>query len=191
MNKKAVTIISIAFVVGFTASFSSEIQQQTLTGIQNLQQTGLDNHEDQNRSGFRVGTAHEHALFYVIKNNTELSFVEPKYQLAASYVHLESNRSHIVHKHAQGVTWNDFLHTVNASVNRTEEGVCAEIKNASYCGEGVVNLNGGNMSLEKEIMQGDRLVIVLGEDSEVILEQYNSKQLPRAYKPEQTRGRRL
>jgi hypothetical protein len=191
MNKKAIAIISAAFVIGFATSFSTEIYEEAENGLQNLQQTESKSHSHGSAQGFRLGTAHEHALFYVVSNDTEFSFLEPRYQLAESYVHLEANRSHIVHKHAKGVTWNDFLDTLNASVNRTEEGVCADIKNTSYCGEGAVSLNGQNISLDKEIMQGDKLVIVLQENPEQILENYDSKQLPRPYKPEETRGRRL
>ena len=190
MNKQAVTIISAAILIGFSASFSSQIHDQAVSGIQELSDLGSQEFNERQQS-YRLGTAHEHALFYVVVNDTELSFKEPRYQLAASYVHLENNRSDIVHKHAQGVTWSKFLETINASVNQTEEGVCAEIKNTSYCGEGAVSLNGDSMNLGEEIQQGDKLVIVLQEDYEQVLENYNSKQLPRAYKPEETRGRRI
>lgn len=191
MNEKSVMIILAALLIGLTASFSSEIYEKTETQIQELELQQSDNHKSQAQDGYKVGSAHEHALFYIVNNDTELSFKEQKYQLAAPYVHLESNRSDIVHKHAEGVTWNDFLDTINASVNQSEERVCAEIKNTSYCGGGAISLNGGDAGLEQEITQGDRLVIVLQENYAEILKQYNSKQLPRAYKPESTRGRRL
>jgi hypothetical protein len=192
MNKQAVIIISIALLIGATASFSQEITEQVGNQVQQLTDTQQKPATQNREQGYRIGSAHEHALFYVVINNTELSFLENRYQLATGYVHLENNNSHIVHKHAKGVTWNAFLQTVDTDINTTENGYCGSIKNQSYCGEGAVSLNGQlNGSLDKEISQGDKLVIVLQENWKKVLEEYNSKQLPRAYKPEGRRGRRL
>ncbi len=150
-------------------------------------------HDHGNESeGFVYGSTHEHALFYLVVNGTELSFLEPEYQLAAPYVHLENNNSHIVHKHALGVTWNDFFETINVSINSMESDVCVVAKGERYCGEGLIALNGERQpDLGKEIRQGSNMVIVIGNRSERTFERYRGRQLPRQYKPSETRGRRL
>lgn len=136
---------------------------------------------------------HEHALFYVVMNDTEVSFLEQRYQLAAWYVHMENNRSDIVHKHREGVTWGDFLETINATLERRDNGTyCGKFKNHSYCGEAAAKLNGENVTdLEKEIQQGDKLVIVLQPEFQEWLEEYKDKKLPPAYKPREVTGRQV
>ncbi|WEL19355.1 hypothetical protein [Candidatus Nanohalococcus occultus] len=151
-----------------------------------------DNHTDHSHESsgdFEFGTTHEHALFYMVVNGSELSFLDK--QLEEDYVHLENNNSNIVHKHATGVTWKDFLTSIDVTVSQGEK-LCVNAKNISQCGNGTVWLNGErSASIEAEISQGDRMFIILGDSFNQTLSDYYSEQLPRAYSPEASRGRRL
>ena len=134
---------------------------------------------------------HEHALFYVIVDGEELSFLGREYQLNRRDVHLEGNRSDIVHKHYSGVTWRTFMDSINvsASVNGTE--VCLDAKNISRCDEGNFSLNGEPADLSKEIQQGDNLVITLGENAEALANDYSSKEVPDPWQDPGRRGRQI
>jgi hypothetical protein len=138
---------------------------------------------------FVPGTAHEHALFYVAVDGERLEFLEKRSQLAARHVHLENGRSEIVHKHAEGVRWEDFFQTIDLEVNRTGGEVCLDVKNVSRCGEGEVWLNGKNASLDSEIQQGDRFYIVLGDRWKEELALLRDERLPPAYTSRADRGR--
>lgn len=151
-----------------------------------------DQHESNSSDGFVLGSAHEHALFYVVVNGTELSFLEERYQLASAYVHLENNRSDIVHKHAEGLEWQHFFQTIDLSLNYTDSGICLSVKDIDRCGNGTVMLNGDtNASLDAEISQDDSLVIVLGGNQSAVLQRYGGRQLPPLYKPPESRGDRV
>lgn len=181
--RPAIPIILLAVLVGAALS---------LTGVHKVDEAWLKSPEPagEPENGNASNVTHEHALMYVVVNGTELSFLEPRYQLAAGKVHLENNKSHIVHKHRTGVTWKDFLDTINASfehVNGSE--YCAEFKNHSYCGDAGVRLNGEKVEdLGKEIEQGDKLIIILQPDYRKLLKRYSSKELPEPYRAERGRG---
>lgn len=183
--KLAVPIILLALLTGATISLGEtpKIEDEWV-------QDPSVNNDGANNGG---NVTHEHALFFVVMNGTELSFLEQEYQVAARHVHLENNRSRIVHKHREGVTWQEFLDTLNASVEKKNNTTyCGEFKNQSYCGEAAVKLNGENVSnLEKEIQQDDKLVIILQPDHEEWLKKYENAQLPPAYSPREITGRQL
>jgi hypothetical protein len=197
----ALGIIIFSALVGLTAatadfqrlgnSFESTLDQLN-TNDNTDNKPALTNNTGSNRT-FQLGSAHRHALFYVIHNDTEMSFLGDRYQLAARHVHLENRKSDIVHSHAKSVTWQDFFDTINMSVNVTNTThLCADVKNVSYCGQAGVKLNGERATgFDSIIRQGDKFVLVLHPNSSKIFEEYASKQLPRAYKPEGERGRRL
>ncbi len=128
------------------------------------------------------GSAHEHALFYVVVNGTELDFSGEKFQLNSRYVHLENGRSHIVHKHAEGVTWKMFLETINTSIRETNESrYCINIYNQSHCGSGEIYVGGGD--LNSTIDQDEKLILVLGENASEVISEYRGRKLPRDYRP--------
>lgn len=127
---------------------------------------------------------HEHALFYVVINGTEINLTSEAFQLNAREVHLENGRSHIVHKHRENVTWGDFLETLNMKLE-TGNTICLHIYEEEFCGNGSVVLNGEPFNPGKEIEQGDNFAIIIGNKS---AEDYMEKELPPAYTP-QVRGR--
>lgn len=134
---------------------------------------------------------HEHALFYVVVDGEEMSFLGEEFQLNRRGVHLEGNRSDIVHKHYSGVTWQTFMDSINVSASFNDSEVCLDAKNVSRCDSGNFSLNGEPADLTKEIQQGDKLVIVLGEEHEAIVEEYLEKEVPRVYQDPGTYGRRI
>lgn len=144
------------------------------------------------KDGFNIGSAHDHALFYVVVNGSEMDFTDDRYQVNERYVHLESNNSNIVHKHAEGVTWKRFLLTINTSISSNGSTYCVESFNETRCGEGTLFLNNRfDPELGQEIKQGDKLVLIIGENHSERIPDYRGKQLPRAYKPQSSRGRRV
>lgn len=182
----ALLVVSIAAgsAAGFALSDQSfEAALDTLKGVE----------EPEQQSGeFKLGSAHEHALFYVVVDGEVLKFTEERYQLATRHVHLENNRSHIVHKHAENVTWGDFFETVGMTVEKDGDGYCLQVKEVDRCGSGELFLTGNYSSLlEEEIEQGDRFFLVMGENSTRELEALKQKELPRIYTPEARQGRRI
>jgi len=179
--KLAIPIILLSALVGITLGIGE---------MQKIDSEWLENTEDTNQN---KNVTHEHALFFVVTNDTELSFLEQKYQLEARHVHLENNKSHIVHKHREGVTWREFLRTVDAELeHKNNTTYCGSFKNMSYCGEAAVQLNGENVSsLDREIQQGDKFIVVLQPEVEEWLEKYESYELPPAYKERKITGREI
>lgn len=139
-----------------------------------------------------LGSAHEHALFYVSVEGEETSFLEDRYQLAAPHVHLENRKSHIVHKHAENVTWGDFLDTIGMSLDQRDGEICLEVKDIDRCGEGsVFQSNSSGLELDRLIRQGDKFIVALGENSSAELEELRDRELPEDYTPGATPGRRV
>ena len=138
-----------------------------------------------------LGSAHEHALFHVVINDTEKDFSSQRFQFNSRYVHLENNRSSIVHKHADGVRWSHFLSTINVSVNSTNQtSVCIEVYDNRSCGPGAVILNQEiNSGLDREITQGDNLLLIIGDNWREKAREYMEQELPEDYKPQRNYGR--
>lgn len=124
---------------------------------------------------------HGHALFFVNVNGSEIDLTEEQFQLQSQKVHLENNRSNIVHKHAEGVTWGKFLDTINTSIEQNKNSSCISMPENNYCGNMTVLLNGEEFDREKEIQQGDNLAVVIGNSTEQKARKYMEFSLPRAY----------
>jgi len=137
------------------------------------------------------GPEHEHALFYVIVDGEKMSFLEQRYQLAREDVHLENNRSDIVHKHRRGVKWSTFLNSINVTYNQTNETLCLDAKNISRCDNGTVLLNNKSADPSKEIEQGDNFVIALGENYTEEARKSSRKEVPRPWQDPATYGRKI
>lgn len=138
---------------------------------------------------------HEHALFHVVINGSERDFTDEKFQLNARDVHLENNKSDIVHKHRTGVQWSRFLETINTTHWRSNStgNLCVSIYSETNCGQGAIYLNGQKVNdLDQEIFQGDNLLVVLEtENQSQVAERYMKQQLPPEYKPRSVRGNRV
>lgn len=133
------------------------------------------------RKNFQKREVHEHALFFIEINGTPKDLTAERFQLQDKDVHLENNRSHIVHKHAPGVTWGDFLETENISIQKVENQTCLQMPENRYCGNTTILLNGKHFSENREINQGDNLAIVMGNHTERKAEAYMDLTLPEAY----------
>lgn len=125
---------------------------------------------------------HQHAMFFINANRTELNLRAERFQLQSSAVHLENNRSHVVHKHRGGVTWGQFMETVNIQINRTGGTECLEMPRNRFCGNMTLMLNGEDYRPQKEIEQGDNFAIVIGNNTLETAEAYMELELPRAFK---------
>lgn len=184
----AVPIILVAALTGLSAGifFNPELVDLDLPEV------GSSGEKSGDQIG-QLGSAHDHASFHVVVNGSEKDFTDRKFQLNSRYVHLENNKSDIVHKHANGVTWNMFFQTVNLSTSTKKDEFCLEIYNKSSCGDGSVVLNGQiNASMDQEISQGDNLLIILDtKEWRDISEEYMKKQLPEDYRPQNRRGRNI
>ena len=156
---------------------------------------GLSNGENGNPSDTNSEEVHEHALFHVVINGSEVDFTDQRYQLNARDVHLENNRSDIVHKHESGVTWSRFLNTINTTYWRSNStgNLCVRTYETETCGDGAVYLNGEQVEdLDTEFRQDDHLLIVLDTANRTqVVEEYMKQQLPQEYKPLSQRGRRV
>ncbi|MFB6190038.1 MAG: hypothetical protein ABEJ91_00525 [Candidatus Nanohaloarchaea archaeon] len=178
-----VAVLACSLAAGLIVAFPPQLPDLS-------QDEPLQNSSDAaGNSSLEYGTAHAHALFYVVVNGTELDFSGKEYQLNSKFVHLEGNRSDIVHKHAQGVTWNRFLDTINVSINSTTGQVCLSRPGERYCGEGRVAVEDGK-NLSAEIRQGDNLAVVIGGKVNQTIDEYLGKRLPPAFR-ESLRGFRV
>ncbi len=188
--KVALPIIIVAALIGLSAGIFFN------QGFQGIELPEIENSEENKDSGDQIGqlgSAHDHALFHVVVNGSEKDFTDRMFQFNSRYVHLENNKSDIVHKHATGITWGMFFQTINLSTSTEDNELCLEIQGNRSCGNGSVVLNGElNASLDQEISQGDNLLIILDtkewRDSS---ESYMDKQLPEDYRPQNRRGRSI
>lgn len=137
---------------------------------------------------------HQHAKFAVVTNGSNADMTSQKFQLNAEDVHLEGNRSHIVHKHAEGVTWARFLQTIPVEVgNSTASRLCVEVSRQETCGDGAVVLNGETSpNLSTGISQGDTLLVIVSTDGwGQISKDFRESELPEAYRPFWLNGREV
>ncbi|MFB6145183.1 MAG: hypothetical protein ABEJ99_01615 [Candidatus Nanohaloarchaea archaeon] len=185
-QKTTLTVLSVAVVAGVALSAFSF----------NIQVPRLDNHDSglASKKRFIYGSDHDHALFHVVLNGTQKDFSSEKFQLNSRYVHLENNDSEIVHKHAKGVTWSYFFQTINTSLRFQDNStLCIDIMGNTTCGDGQVVLNGKNVtSLDREIQQGDNLLVIIGtEDMKKMIEMYMQQELPKEYQSLKKRAYRV
>ncbi|MFB6182733.1 MAG: hypothetical protein ABEI78_01580 [Candidatus Nanohaloarchaea archaeon] len=154
--------------------------------------------KDSNIDGFKSfkifenQKTHKHALFYLIYNGSARKFDSKAFQLNSRKVHLENNKSHIVHAHKKGVTWNKFLKTIHINKNSTSRDLCIETIRFQSCNV-TISLNGETISdLNVEINQGDNLVIVINsENKKQIKERYSDYLLPNPYIPTKNSGKSI
>jgi hypothetical protein len=133
-------------------------------------------HENGDEGSLELGSAHDHALFYLNVDGEEINFTQRKYQVRSDYVHMENFKPHIVHKHSENVTWAMFTNTMDIGVNES----CVSFKDRRECGKLTVVLNGEESELGTEIEQGDNLAILL--DAGNLTERYMNEKLPEAYR---------
>lgn len=137
---------------------------------------------------------HSHAKFAVILDGQVVDMSSRQFQLNSRKVHLESGKSHIVHKHSAGVTWSEFLGTLPVKVRHPDASdICVAVRRREVCGKGAVILNGekaGNLS--QVIEQGDTLVIAAGMENYMSqARKFYETPLPAAYRPFWLDGRMI
>lgn len=140
------------------------------------------------------GDVHKHAKFAVVTNGSDVEMTSKKFQLNSEDVHLEANRSHIVHKHADGVTWNRFIETLPVEIRDSNASkLCVKVVEDESCGSGSIILNEDTSpDLDSEISQGDKLLVVVSTDRwEEISEDFMDSELPDAYRPFWLNGREV
>lgn len=85
-----------------------------------------------------AGSTHKHVDFMIFIEGVPVDFSKPKYQVASPLMHVEGGIGTLIHKHATGVTFVDFLKTVNMDMNST----CFRPDNGNY------RCNGGGKTLK-------------------------------------------
>lgn len=121
-----------------------------------------------------VGSTHEHVDFKIFLEGKAIDFSQPKYQIAAQYVHVEGGVGGVVHKHATGVTFRDFLKTMNMDMDSK----CFKSDdNKRYCNEGDSTLKfylNGKISDKfenYELHDLDKVLISYGNESDEQIKQ--------------------
>lgn len=163
MNRKryTITVIASALAMGLIAG---------LTVNTNIIENNFSDEE------------HQHALLFIEVNGTQIDLTKEKYQLQSGEVHLENNRTNIVHKHRDGVTWENFFKTIDIGVNQSREQSCLKLDQKRQCGNMTVLLNGEEYDREREIQQGDKLAIVIGENNERRAKAFMGFELPQQFR---------
>jgi len=129
---------------------------------------------------WRCGGTNEHAIFRIYVMDTQVNFTGSQYQADipngelcgknGQSVYLTGGNGEVVHKHANGATWGDFLSTLGVKHRKG----CYDIEGAgSYCDEKTVYwrvyLNGapaGNLD-KTEIRDKDRLLMSYDNDETI------------------------
>jgi hypothetical protein len=180
------TVIVASLVTGIFLSpqvDASETWENLQNDLQKLTSSDREFREPENQS-FELGSAHQHAQFFVNLNGSEYNFSKKKFQLQSYYVHMENYRPYIVHKHSENVTWSYFVRTMDIALNHSKERTCISIMDNRTCGDGSIELNGEEVfSLDREIQQGDNLAIIIPE-SENLSERYAEEELPEPFQPD-------
>lgn len=185
-NDIALTVVVFSLLTGvfMTPSINFSYAWQNLQ--KDLDQLGSQekNQKIPEIPGLELGSAHEHAQFFVNINGTEYNFTSEKFQLQSYYVHMENKKPHIVHKHSENVTWRFFLETMDFNITDGEKQDCIEFPRTRSCGNLSVILNGDKIkNLNHEIHQGANLALIM-PPSRNISEEYMGRNLPRDYTPE-------
>lgn len=182
----ALTVIVFSLIAGVFMTPSVSFSETW----QNLQEDldKLENHKQMQKipeiPGLELGSAHQHAQFFVNINGTEYRFTSEKFQLQSYYVHMENQKPHIIHKHSENVTWSFFLKTMNFNITQRESQDCIDFPGTRSCGNLSVILNGEEIqNLNREIQQGANLALMM-PPSRNISEEYMAENLPRDYTPE-------
>ncbi len=116
-----------------------------------------------------IGSTHEHIDFKIYIESNAIDFSQQKYQLAAQYIHAENGIGTLLHKHATGVTFKDFLKTVNMYMDKN----CFRMDDGKqYCNENGKTLKfylNGKISGESETYELhdlDKLLVSYGNETE-------------------------
>lgn len=122
-----------------------------------------------------VGSAHYHADFAVYANGEKIDFSQPKYRVKARFVHVEGGNGDIVHAHATGTTFKQFLNTLGFNYNQTR----FKTPGKTYQGEVRMFLDQGEGWKEIEpkplkFKDGDRILLTYGN--------YTSKEIGKMQK---------
>ena len=118
-----------------------------------------------------LGSAHEHAAFLVKIDGTNIDFSQPKYQLQSDFIHVEDAVGKTLHRHANGVTFNDFLQSVNMNID-TENNCFVGDDGVQYCSNPDKQLrtflNGEETNLlsERVITDNDRILVLYGNETQ-------------------------
>ena len=63
-----------------------------------------------------LGSAHTHSAFLIKLNGKPIDFSQDKYQVKSKYIHVENGDGFTLHRHAENVTFNAFIHSVNMDI---------------------------------------------------------------------------
>jgi len=121
-----------------------------------------------------LGSAHEHAAFMIKLDGKAIDFSQQKYQVKSPYIHVELRDGLTLHRHATGVPFSDFLHSVNMDI---KGGCFISDDGKSYCNNGsqklryFVNESERSSIMEYVLNQGDRMMVLYGNDSSASIAQ--------------------
>ncbi|MGD1834584.1 MAG: hypothetical protein ACPKPY_14375 [Nitrososphaeraceae archaeon] len=123
-----------------------------------------------------LGSAHEHAAFLVKLDGTNIDFSQPKYQLQSDFIHVEDSVGKTLHRHANGVTFNDFLQTVNMDID-VENNCFVSDDGTQYCSTSdkklrtFLNGNETNLVSDRVITDNDRILVLYGNETQDQIDQ--------------------
>ncbi len=121
-----------------------------------------------------LGSDHAHAALLVRVFDDKLDFSTPGYQQQSAWIHFEGGDGTTIHKHATGVSLSYLFESI--SVGLTDECMIFP-DNRTFCSGSeydlVFYINDEQVPdiREYEIVEGDRILISYGADSELLQEQ--------------------
>ena len=117
----------------------------------------------------QLRSTHIHADIKVYINGKSIDFSQPKYQLAARFIHFEEGIGDVVHVHATGHTMGHLFKSLELDFDNN----CIVAGNNDYCNEGnrklrfYVNGNPNSEYDNYEIKDLDRILVSYGTESEI------------------------
>ncbi|HEX6067775.1 MAG TPA: hypothetical protein VFZ05_03150 [Nitrososphaera sp.] len=120
---------------------------------------------------------HEHAVFAIILNGQKIDFSQAKYQVEATrspLIHMEGGDGTTLHRHVQGVTFGQFLDTVNM---RIQDGCFVRDDGAQFCEGGgnqlrfFINGEGVDSITDYVLQEEDRFLVIYGNQTDEEIQQ--------------------
>jgi len=120
---------------------------------------------------------HEHAVFAVILDGQKIDFSQTKYQVETTrspLIHMEGGDGTTLHRHVQGVTFGQFLDTVNMGI---QDGCFVRDDGAEFCDDGskqlkfFINSEQVDSITDYVLQEDDRFLVIYGDQTEEEIQQ--------------------
>ena len=135
----------------------------------------------------------EYAKYAVVVNGSTVDIDSSEFDYSGDSFVLAEKNSNIIQKKSENLTWTKFVEEVPLGVENTSASdICVSFSETEFCGNGGVLVNGERENLDKDVEQGDTLVIVVSTRNWRDVTQYlGDTDLPERYRPFWLKGEKV